>query len=1320
MKELTHTLLQESDDKLQQWKDNLQKALMDNGQLIIDMVPEFEAVIGPQQALSELGPAESKNRFLHIYGNFIKVFADKQHPLTILLDDLQWCDRPSLELIGYLLKRDDLESLLLIGCYRDNELLEGHPLLTLMEEWRGQEKSVAFPVKQLEAEHIVQMLTDMSLEKNCIQSLAEIVYRKTQGNPFFVHELLRHLFKEHYISFNENLHHWECNVNLIEGITISDNIVDFMIGQLRKLPKETQDILKLAALIGSSVELRMLSLVAEGSVSQVMETLQKAIEDEIIRLNRGNDKKTITNFRFAHDRIQQACVELMDLDQKRMLHLKIGRVMMSNTPRDQWKDYAMDMVCHFNEALDEIDTDEECWETINLNLWAFQKAKGSSAFYMALRYIENSIYLLPENAWEQDYNLTFIIYKYYIECAYLNNEYTRAEEQVQYLLQHAKSSMEQAEIRWLQSTLFNYQGKLDEAIQYAIQGLQLLKMRVQVNPMMIRLFKEMIAVKTRLWGKSRDTLLNLQPMENERIKLALELWNEINRAAYLHGNTNLFLMSILKQMQMTLRFGNSKNSGKTYVAYAMILAILGDLQGTYDFCELARMSCEKEGCFESKPTILFSSGFFGHAWNRSWRNIEQWFESSMEEAVKYGDHHTIAMAGPFMYAFKPDESIKILVDKAMNQFALVKQTNNQLAFHFSFLMIHRWLNYMGKTDDLFSMSLSKLTYKKNGGIGIILSEEECLDNLREGNFLSSLGIYYKEKMYIHYLYDDYAGAMKYLKEAERYFKYHAGTPYLVECRMCSFLVLAANIRDLEEKEVRKAKGRLRKHYQYIKGLAKHCAVNFEHLQYIMEAELARIDNRPHEAIELFDKAIQIARQNGFMRDEALADELAAKLLIWRGKEKQAAVYLSEALKGYKLWGAEAKAGHMKEKFGYLLKESGYQEGVLEIAVTSEVLDEISVEKASKAVLSDSPMPDLVDQILKTVIENSGAQRAIIILKSEKGWRIVAEAKTGTLEEKIFRPIPIDQGDNIIPSFVINYCIRTGEHIVLSDAIKANRFNKDPYIQQNCIRSLLCMPILNQGNMGGILYLENNLSADVFTKNRIEILRILAGQFLNSINNVKLFIDLLAKTEEVHKASEEVLRSDIAFLQAQIKPHFLYNAINTISAFSLDDSQMTRDLLAKLSEYLRGSFDFKNRDKLITLSKELELVEAYLFIEKARFGDRLRVIYDIDENADCLLPPLVIEPLVENAVQHGLANRKNGGTVKITVQGDKDYMIITVEDDGDGMDEAVYVRLFEDDIGKSGGIALKNIQRRLMQLYGRGLEVERKATGGTKITMHIEK
>jgi diguanylate cyclase (GGDEF)-like protein len=1326
-KELIRILLQEPNLILEQWKGRLLKALNDNGRLIMDLVPELGAIIGIQPKVEELEPTENRNRFLNTFGNFFKVFADKTHPLTVFLDDLQWCDLASIKFMEYLLALEDMESFIVVGCYRDNEVMEEHPLYNSLNEFRKSDKATTFTVKPLEENNVADILVDtVHCHEVKAQSLAKIIYKKTQGNPFFVRSLLLHLYTSGFIRYSEEMHQWEWDDNEIKNIAISDNIVDFMINKILKLPPKTQNLLKVAALVGTTFNLEILADVENIDALEAAVGLKEAVDSEIIipesdyydiaseiRLNDVN-----IDFKFTHDRVQQACAALIQEESQKQLHLKIGKSMKQNIPVNMLKDHAMNIVCHLNEGLDEIKSLEERFETSRLNLWACQKAKAASSFKLSLKYVSNGIQVLPDNAWKQDYEFTFEITKIYAECAYLNNEYVLAEKQIEILMEYAKTSIDQAEIRLMQSIIYRFLGRFDKVTEYGILGLRLLGIRIPSVPGWHSVIKEMIIVKARLWGKSTETLLNSAPMKNDKIKLIIRIMSELTSIAYPAGNVKLFFLSILKDLNLTLKFGNSREAASIYSAYAILLSALGDLKGSFKINKLALNLVEAEERAQWRASIFFAYGFIGHAWNGSWQDVDQWFKKTMEEAIKYGDHYQIGLAGTFMYTFKADTNLSLLIEKAMKQIPLIMKINNKYAYYMSFLFIHRWLNYIGLTDGQFTMNVSRETYELNGSVGVVCSEEECLEYMQQINSLSGIGVYYKEKMYIHYIYDDYRGAMKYLKESDKYMKEHLGTPYIVECRICNFLVLAANIPEMGVKEAGKALRRLKREYKYVKSWAKHCPINFLHLQYMLEAELKRIDGKTYMAAELYELATQTARRNGFIRDEALANELTAKMFLAAGMNKQAAFYMREAFKGYKVWGADTKIRHMSEKYGYLLNTSEGSGKVLKAdgMVGLKDIDLMSIMNAYRAVSKEVQLTDLLPQIMKIVVENSGAQKAYILLKYEHGWNIEAEWLQGESEIKVLQSVSLEEAQGLLAASIINFCIRTGEYVVLGDAARQGDFHKDPYIQKNQTKSLLCMPITNQGVLIGILYIENNLSADVFTDNHVEVLQLLTAQFSISIKNVQLFSNLLDTTEELHRSMEESLRSEIAFLQAQIKPHFLYNAINTISAFSLDDPKMTRELLASLSEYLRGSFDFKNRHKLITLNKELELVEAYLFIEKARFGKRLQIVYDIEDNIDCMLPPLVIQPLVENSVQHGLAGRKNGGTVKIAVHSEESFIVISVEDDGAGIPESIYGKLLSDEESKS--VALKNINQRLIKIYGHGLEIGGRAGGGTKMTVRI--
>ncbi|WP_303871036.1 AAA family ATPase [Acetobacterium wieringae] len=1320
IRELIRLLLQESDLMLEQWKKHLLEALNNNGQLIIDLVPELRLIIGEQDEIKELEPTESRNRFLTTLGNFFKLFARKEQPLAVFLDDFQWCDQASLELVNYLLTFGEGESLMIVIGYRDNEIQGDHSLSCSLGELQKLDRVSTMIVKPLDQKYVAQIIADTvhcNQEKGDV--LAGIVFRKTQGNPFFVRSLLLHLYTDHYIYYDTDKHQWEWDEGEIQKITISDNSVDFMIGQILKLPLPTQGLLKVGALIGTTFDLTLLMTVQNMNEEAILDHLKEAVDREIIipvynyyELKLTDDKRV---FRFAHDRIQQACEALTPLEIKKQLHLKIANSIRQNLSADQVKDQAIQIVCHLNEGLDLITEREERLMVLQLNLWASQKAKAATSFQLARQYIEKAMSFLPDNSWSQDYQLTFEIIKTCAECAYLNKEYKVAEAQIEILMKYAKTAIDLAEIRLMQSVLYRYLGQLDQVIYYGVLGLRLLGIRLPFEPSLPLVIKELMLAKARLQGKSTEQFLHAAPLQNDKVKLIIRIMSELTSVTYNGGNVNLFLFSTLKSLNLTLKYGNSQEAASIYSGYAVLLAVLGDLKGSYQFHKLALKLVETEERAKYRASVLFAYGFLGYAWSESFQDVDYWFKKAMKAALQYGDHYQVVLAGTFMYAFKADMDLKLLTQKAMEQVPLIRQTNNQYGYSMSFLFINRWLNYLDLTEHQFSMDVSPQTHEQNGGMGIIGSEEQCLKTLWETNSLSAIGVYYKEKMYIHYLYDDYTKALDYLAESDKYLKYHAGTPYVVECRVCNFLVLAANLAGMKREASRKTLKRLKQEYKYVKSWSSYCPDNFLHLQLLLEAELARIEGKIDKALEYYEVAAETAARNGFLRDEALTNELAAKMFLGQGRNRQAAFFMSEAFQGYQRWGAAAKVRQLAEKYDGLLKLPGNDLSTVE-TVAGQNIDLIAVISAYQAVAKEVQLPDLLRKIMKIVVENSGAQKAYLLLKNEPGWNIEAAFFAGEDDIKVLQSVNLKEAEELIPQAVINFCIHTGEVVVLSDAARQGAFQQDAYIQKNQTKSLIAMPIKNQGVITGILYLENNLAKAIFTDSQVEILQLLTAQFSISIRNVQLFSNLIATKEELHRSTEELLRSEIAFLQAQIKPHFLYNALNTIAAFSLDEPQMTRDLLANLSAFLRGSFDFKNRDKLVTLQKELELVEAYLFIEKARFGKRLNIIYDIEDQIICLLPPLVIQPLVENAVQHGLAAQKNGGTVKISVHHIEESIIISVVDDGVGIPEEVLEKCQNGSEGS--GVALKNINMRLVRLYGHGLEVERMPGGGTRAVIQI--
>ncbi|MGE5670143.1 MAG: ATP-binding protein, partial [Fibrobacterota bacterium] len=397
-KEFLKQLLAESSDSLDTWKQELLGALGSNGQVVIDLLPELERIIGPQPEVPQLNPLEAQNRFLMTFCEFIKVFAKREHPLVAFLDDLQWSDTSSLDLIKYILGSNKVQYVLFIGAYRDREVEEGHMLLKLLEEINNRQPDSIPPVKQiylkpLEYSSVNQLIADtLHCDPGTTGPLTTIVLQKTKGNPFFISRLLHSLYLQGTFTFRVDKGQWDYDLEKVNTVAISDNVVDLLVKGLETLGEETLDILKLLSCIGNQFDLLTVSLISKKPVATLGRNLWVAIENEIILPLNNNYRfiNTLKNeispvdfemrFCFAHDRIRQAVYSLISESKKCEINLSIGREYLRSFRVTQQMDAIFDLVKHLNNARNLITEKDERFELADLNSMAGNKAMKSTAF----------------------------------------------------------------------------------------------------------------------------------------------------------------------------------------------------------------------------------------------------------------------------------------------------------------------------------------------------------------------------------------------------------------------------------------------------------------------------------------------------------------------------------------------------------------------------------------------------------------------------------------------------------------------------------------------------------------------------------------------------------------------------------------------------------------------------------------------------------------------------------------------------------------------------------------------------------------------------
>ena len=1138
---LIRQLLSESGELLARWKQKLINALSPNGQIILELVPELERIIGKQPPVPALNPTEARNRFQITFCNFINVFAQKEHPLVIFFDDLQWSDMSTLKSIKGFINSSEIQYLLLIGAYRDNEVHDGHPLMMTIDEIQRNQTVSNQVLQQLFLEPlnlatVNDIIADtLHCESERSMPLAELIFKKTNGNPFFLNELLKKLHRENYLHFVHAQERWNWDLEKINALTISENVVDLMINRLQKLPIDTQKSLQIASCIGSNFDLKTLSLIEEQSPSLTARRLWEAVEQEIIipldnqyRLVQAGsaldqeDESTGdrvlsppgpsaaamdaeddfgVSYRFQHNRVQQAAYSMIEDARTAKIHLQIGRLLVRNTPGQALDEHLIDIVHHLNEGRALIKDPEERKELVRINLMAGKKAKASIAYRPALEYFTTAMEFLPSHPWVKEYGLTFEIYRSLAECAFLCNEIEMGETISNTLLAHAGTRLEKADIFRMRLIQYTILGNIEAAIEQARQGLSLLGMKIPVKVTKLVVFKEAMLAKWRLGRRKIIDLVHMPEISDPEKQLTLIILMELGPAAFINGDDNLTALAAIKQAQYSMHHGNAFPSGFAYIFYAAILGfIVGDLKSGYEFGKLGIKLNERFNNRETDCKIQCMYGIFIHHWNHHWKTLTTELQKGIELGMQTGEFRYVAYAAFLMPTWAFQSSIEQAIRQREKTISIIAQTTYHNFLDIAKITYQFLLNLKGQTSHRLSLS--------NSGF----DEAEYLQRLE--HFPSGLALYYIYKLRLYYLYDQKSKARQCLSETDKRISAVLSIPQNVDFCLYAFLTLSTLMPKMKGREKRLARQRMKKEYRQMHRWAKHCPVNFQHLRRLMEAEMAKLSGKFDQAQTLYDQAIKKAGENEYLCDEALANELAAKHYLARGRENIAGFYMKSARHLYARWGASAKVDHIEETYDWLLTGPDYKDtrtaamlsGDTTTEISSAALDLNSVMKATQVISGEIIMERLLKNLMLILIENAGAQKGFLILG--KGDDLVIQARITADENKavVLKPQPIEESHELSTA-IVQYAVHSQESVVLNSATLEGPFVQDDYVQTNRPCSILCLPIVYTGRLTGALYLENNQIPGAFTPDRVQVLQHLASQAAISIENAKLYNEL---------------------------------------------------------------------------------------------------------------------------------------------------------------------------------------------------------------------
>ena len=1236
---LTGQLLSESDQQLQNWKSKILEALGSQAQVLLEVIPGLEHIIGSQPPAPELSGTAAQNRFNLLFQKFIQVFTTAEHPLVIFLDDLQWADPASLQLLKVLMK--DQGYLLMLGAYRDNEVSVAHPLvLTLQELEQSQATANTITLGPLTTQHLNQLIADTF---HCLPELAlpltKLVHQKTQGNPFFTTQFLRTLHEEGHITFNASYCHWECDLTQINILALADDVVEFMAVRLQKLPIATQQGLKLAACVGNQFDLETLAVIAEQSLAEAAAALWRALQEGMIvpvnqayklfqaEVTAQGDRTYDLNptYRFLHDRIQQAAYSLISEMERPALHYRIGRLLVQHFTQNDQEDRIFEIVNHLNLGRDLITNNLDRRELVCLNLQAGRKAIVSAAYRAALDYLNQGINLLPEDAWQQDYDLTLDLHQQRLEAAYFNTEFEQLKTWGKVILRHSASVLDQIKVYETQMLVLQAQSEFAQVIDLGLQVLRQLGIEFPLQPTPAEIDAAYERSRQSWEAQEPLGLLDLPPMEDPKLLAAMQILTNLSHSACMAAPALLPLL-IFKQIDLSIHHGNCAVSVVSYADYGMVLCgIMNDIPAGYQFAQLSLALLEKLQANAFKSRVYLVVNTFARHWCEPLQEVTPALLEGCRSGLESGDWECVAL-NLFTYVnhqYWSGRELLGLAEELLTHETVIEQVKQQAALRAHQSYLQAVLNLLGR---------STVPYRLQGDV---FNLEQLAPSLKAGNDRASLFSGYLHQIFLYYLFEKYDEATELIPMVQEYEDAGIGFFLMSTWVLYQALIQIQRYPSATPSEQVTIRELVQVAQDHLHQWAVYAPENQAHRWQLVAAEVNRVLGQRTEAIEAYDCAIADAKKSGFSHEEALANELAAKFYLQWGKEKVAAGYMQEAYYGYARWGAKAKTEDLERRYPQLLSpilrapvpafnpletlaaatipqalrtsahytSPGHGSGTPSSSTSgvNEMLDLAAVIRTSQTLASTIQLDDLLRQLTQIVLQCSGGDRCALVAAGGEGrWLVRAIARPESVEV-CTEPL---ETCTVLPVQLVQY-VKNTETMVMIDQGQTSLPITDQYLLQEAPKSVLCLPILSQSQLVAILYLENSAVANVFTNDRLLVLNFLCAQAAISLENSRLYQQAQTYAHQLEQSQLQVVQSEkmasLGNLVAGVA-HEINNPIGFLNGSIQNLQDSIQDLMGHLGLYQQYypnpepaieshakaiELDFLNED-LPTLLRSLQL------------------------------------------------------------------------------------------------------------------------------------
>lgn len=1354
-REFAKYLLSEPPEIIDSWRTRLLSSLGKNGQIIIDQIPEIELIIGSQPQVPGLGTIEAQNRFNQIFQSFIRVFSQPEHPLVVFLDDLQWADFASLKFIERVFSDPNNHHLLLIGAYRDNEVNAIHPLAQLISNTNGKNiKSTSVHLEPLKFNAVHQLVSETfhsDSDKSIL--LSELVYHKSGGNPFYLNQLLLALYREKCVYFDYQEEKWAWNIQRIQSVKVSDfSIIDLIVKSIVDLPIETQSILKFAACIGNHFNLNTLSIISKNSMHHTAAKLWYALQKglvlpldrnykiPLVSIDGNNELEENISYQFLHDRVQQSVYSLIPPEKRKHLHLNIGETLLNKrTEIERYGDNDIfDIVNQMNFGIDLLFKQSQRTQLAYLNQSAGEKAKLSAAYEAAKQYYDLCLKLLPKSTWQDNYDFTMSVHLAALELAYLNIDFDGASFLLKTILSVAKKQEDIVQAYEFQIPYYFTQNQPTKAINTALKALKMLGIALPSKPNELNILIGILRVKIFQRNIKINDLVNLQIMNNSRYLLAMRILMAVIPATFV-ANPKLFPVAISKMVELSLRYGNSQYSIFAYNSYGTLqCGPLQNFDAGYNYSILALDLLKKYNAvgFSAKAYMVFN--VFNRLWTDHINKSVKSLPKGIAMGLEYGDLeyalHCASFCGIYIFL---SGSVLDTVREKQKQYSDFLSTNKQ-----EFQLYHSNI-WRQVAENL--VNTESINHKLTGSFFNVKKDSPIL--LSSNNELCIVACYLASSM-LAYIFNEFETALVFSNYTNNHI---SGVPGLIYIAIHYFYMSLSILHQYQNLEKGKQKSTLKKLNKLISKLeiwSLSCPENFLHKYQLVKAEYAKVVSRHSEAMDFYDLAISSASKSGYIQEGAIANERAAEFYFEIGRTKVAQVYLTDAYYAYAKWGAIAKVRQLQEKYPDIfsrLQKSSQTTCSIQTTESSATttglidLDLASVLKVSQAISEEIILDQLLEKLMQVLMQSAGAQSIFLIL--ERNDNFVIEASARKDQKSIRQSIPVATSEQV-PYSVINYVARTLDPVFLGNAALASNFANDPYIQSQQTKSLLCLPMINQGHLIGMVYLENDLAYDAFRGDHLEVLRLLCAQAAISLENAYLYEDL-QQSQAREQAEREINELKSRFIS--MTSHEFRTPLTAIlgttelikhygQGWDTKKQHTYLDRIQKNVKHMTGLLD----DVLVLSKADVGKIEfnpqpidlvafCNSLVEEFQLNTKRdqRVEFEVHGNPpNSLADEKILRQILSNLLSNAIKYSPENTVVQFNVNFSDDEATFCIQDQGIGIPEADQKHLFESfhratNVGQIQGTGLGlAIVKKSVELHQGTIAFESVAEQGTTFIIKL--